>query len=59
MSLLIRLTMDSLILTATTASTVEAKDCYENQQNCLTTASVVWLIKDIIGDYTYTGGKTW
>lgn len=56
---LICLTMGSLILTAATANAVKAKDRYENQQNYLAAASAARLIKDTIGNYTYTEGKTW
>lgn len=56
---LICLTMGSLILTAATANAVKAKDRYEDQQNYLAAASAARLIKDTIGNYTYTEGKTW
>ncbi len=53
------ITMGSLILTAATANAVKVKDRYKEQQDYLAVASAARLVKDSLGKYVYTEGKTW
>jgi len=56
---LICVTVGSLILTAASASSAKTKDRYSNEQHYLAVASAARLLKDRMGGYTYTVGRTW
>lgn len=56
---LICVTVGSLILTAASASSAKTKNRYSDEQHYLAVASAARLLKDRMGGYTYTVGKTW